>query len=112
MELSAIQLTGMLRVMLGPMIPRSPYIGAVSLAFLENPKIDFDFTIGGLDVMETGPSNDSSISKAVKKIISNILSNLMVGRPFSSCSHHLFYLPHVPFLQPFTTTVRCIRRIS
>ena len=77
-ELSDVQLTSMVRVMLGPMIPRSPYIGAVSIAFLGPPKIDFDFTIGGLDLMETGPSNDSSISKTVKNLIGNILNNLMV----------------------------------
>ena len=65
-ELSSVQLTGCVRIMLGPMIPRSPYVGAISIAFLNRPKIGQFRRIMNARRQHTGLASFQSRSKATK----------------------------------------------
>lgn len=44
---------------------------------MEKPFIDFDFSLGKLEVMSIGPG-DKNLGAAVGNIIRNIITNLMV----------------------------------
>jgi Ca2+-dependent lipid-binding protein len=78
LELLDITFSGKLRVKLSPLIPYSPYIGAIQLAFLEKPHIDFRFKLAGLDAMSLQVPGLLDVANTVTNAIKGALQGLMV----------------------------------
>lgn len=54
-----------------------PCFGMVNLTFMEKPFINFDFSLGKLELMSIGPG-DMNVGNLVSDIIKNIITDLMV----------------------------------
>lgn len=59
------------------MTQQFPCFGAVVLTFMEKPFINFQFSLGKLEVMGIGPG-DMNVGNVVSDLIKNIISDLMV----------------------------------
>lgn len=61
----------------GNFCPQFPCFGAIALTFMEKPFIDFNFSLGKLEVMNLGPG-DMNVGRLVCDTIKNVMNGLMV----------------------------------
>lgn len=64
--------SGRLTVLLRPLIPSLPLIGAVQAAMITHPEFDMDFT-GVADFADFGP-----VEKIVRKVLRNVIASMLV----------------------------------
>lgn len=64
--------SGRLHVLLRPLIPTMPLVGAVQMAMVTHPELDIDFT-GVADVADFGP-----VSKIVRKVLRQVIASMIV----------------------------------
>ncbi|CDF38612.1 unnamed protein product [Chondrus crispus] len=63
---------GRLSVLLRPLIPTLPLVGAVQAAMITHPEVDMDFT-GVADFADFGP-----VEKIVRKVLRNVIASMLV----------------------------------
>ena len=74
-ELSQVQLSATLRIELGPLLPRLPGFGGLTLTFMKAPHIDFAVKVGSVDLLNIGPA-EMNIGTIVRNMIGDIICNL------------------------------------
>ncbi|KAF5284987.1 hypothetical protein FQA39_LY16852 [Lamprigera yunnana] len=88
-----LQLQGMLRVVLRPLLSRMPLVGGIQVFFLNNPTIDFNL-VGFVDILDL-----PGFSDLLRQLIVEQVSSLMVlpNKLFIKLSKHLeAEMLHVP----------------
>lgn len=99
--ITKIQLRGKLRVELKPLLPRSPLVGGMTIAFLEVPEFDFDLT-NLLNVLDF-PGISSILHECIEEVIESymVLPN-KITVPFADdpeIQQALLYQPPMGVLQ-------------
>lgn len=85
--------TARLAVMLRPLIPTIPLVGAVQVAMIDHPKIDMNFT-GVAEIADFGP-----VEKVVRKVLKNVIAaiavlpNRITYKMVESVSYFDIYMP-------------------
>lgn len=64
--------SGRLAILLRPLIPTIPLVGAVQAAMITHPEFDMDFT-GVADLADFGP-----VEKIVRKVLRNVIASMLV----------------------------------
>lgn len=64
--------SGRLAILLRPLIPTIPLVGAVQAAMITHPEFDMDFT-GVADLADFGP-----VEKIVRKVLKNVIASMLV----------------------------------
>lgn len=78
LELCDAQFSGRLRIKFCPLVGEVVPFGALSLAFMDKPSIDFAFKVGSVDVMALG-AGTQNLASLVRGIIVKVLHNVMVS---------------------------------
>ncbi len=64
-----------MRIELGPLLPRLPGFGGITLTFMKAPQIDFAVKVGSVDLLSIGPA-EMNIGTIVRNMISDIICNM------------------------------------
>ena len=82
LELEHANFSALLRVRLDPLVPLTPFVGAVSISFLRKPHVDFSFKVMGVDAMSVSIPGVLSVADSVLDAIKSAIENSCVYPTF------------------------------